>query len=68
MKITISPSEDLAPEAVQSWTVSIDTHTNDDSTPDLVTALLKLAVATGHDARNVASAAECWAVETRSVR
>lgn len=65
MKITIAPSAELLPEIIQHWTVSIDTNTNDDTTPDLVEALLKLAVAAGHDAGNVAAAAEEWAAQNR---
>lgn len=59
MRITLEPSMDA--DAHAHISVSADTRSNDEKTSDAVEIALKLLVAYGHSASNVAEAAQEWA-------
>lgn len=64
MRITIEPSMDA--DAHAHISVSADTRSNDETTSDAVEIALKLLVAYGHSAGNVAEAAQEWAKNNQS--
>jgi hypothetical protein len=61
MKITIEPSD--LPDKRYHPTVSIDTRSNDDSTPDAVKNALALLIVAGHHPLNVSEAAASESIE-----